>query len=181
MDEVPEGEQDGDYLLMKGRILDAAGRSGEAEKVLQEGLRRSSTRADVAQQAASLLLGRNRLKEALTILSKASKANPDNPDLLLGQAIVLALTDRTREAEQVLKQIESRWPEWDRAYVAHGLLLESIDRSDEARQKLQTATALGSTDLATRCAFARLGRQPSPDPQCACATGLRDLVFPACR
>lgn len=181
MDDVPKEEQDGDYLLMKACILDAAGRSAEAESVLQEGLRRSSSRTDVAQQAASLLLSRNRLPEALSVLRKASTADPDNPDLLLRQAMVLALAERTVEAERALKQIESRWPEWERAYVAHGLLLESINRTPEARQKLQTATALGSTDVALRCALARLGGQSSPDTECSCATGLRDLVLAACR
>jgi tetratricopeptide (TPR) repeat protein len=181
MDEVPEEERDGDYLLMKARILDAAGRSSEAEAVVQEGLRRASTRADVAQQAASLLLRRERFEEALSVFRKASKAEPDNPDLLLAQAIVLGLTDHTQEAEQVLKQIESRWPEWDRAYVAHGLLLELVGRTAEARQKLLTAMAVGSTDVALRCALARLDRQLNPISQCDCAGSLRDLLFPPCR
>jgi tetratricopeptide (TPR) repeat protein len=181
MNEVSEGDQDGDFLLMKARILDAIGRPGEAEKVLQEGLRRSSTRADVAQQAVALLLARNRMAEALNVISNASRANPDNPDLLLTQAIVLALADRPRESEQLLKKVESRWPEWDRAYVVHGLVLESSGRTAEARQKLQTATALAAADVATRCALARLNRDSSPTTQCGCANGLRDLVVPSCR
>ena len=88
--------------------------------------------------------------------------NPDNPDLLLEQAILLALTDNMPAAEQTLKQIESRWPEWDRAYLVHGLLFEQVKRTGAARQKLQTAIALGSGDLAARCALARLGGHPSP-------------------
>jgi tetratricopeptide (TPR) repeat protein len=181
MEEVSEKERDGDYLLMKARILDAAGRSEAAETSLQEGMRRASTRADVAQQAALLLIRWNRFKEALRILGGVSRVDPDNPDLMLGQAIILALMERTQDAEHTLKQIESRWPEWDRAYTAHGLLLESTGRNSEARQKLQMAIVLGSKEVVTKCALARLGRESGFDAQCACVTGLRDLVVPACR
>jgi Flp pilus assembly protein TadD len=181
MDEVPERERDGDYLLMEARILDAAGRDREAQRVLQEGLHRASMRVDVVQQAAALLVGWNRFEEAVGLFRKASAINPDDPDLLMGQAIVLALTDRTREAEEILKQIEFRWPEWGQAYITHGLLLEKSERTAEARQKLHTATALGLTNLAVRCGLARLDKQPVPSSQCACATGLRDLLIAACR
>jgi tetratricopeptide (TPR) repeat protein len=180
IDQMPEAERDGDYLLMKAHILDVAGRSAEVEKILQEGLRRSFSRPDVAQQTALLLFRHNHPAEALSALDQAAKADPDNPDLLLEQAILLALTDNTPTAEQTLKQIESRWPEWDRAYLVHGLLFEHVKRTGAARQKLQTAIALGSGDLVARCALARLGGQPSPSPQCACARGLRELVFPMC-
>lgn len=181
MQEVPEREQDGDYLLMKARILDAAGQNAEADLVLQEGLRHPFSRADVAEQAASMLFRRNRLGEAFNILNKTSKAIPDNPDLMLGQAALLASMGRRPEAEQLLEQIESRWPEWDRAYTAHGLLLESMKRTAEAQQKLQTALALASGGVATQCALARLGGQENPNPLCACTNRLEDLVFPTCR
>ena len=170
---------------MKARILEAAGQSGPAqkiaEKILAEGFRPSASRPDVAQQAALLLFRYNRPDEALTVLGQAVNANPDNPDLLLERAIILALTARTAAAEQTLQQIETRWPEWDRAYVVHGLVFESIERTAEARRKLQTATALGSTDPAARCTLARLAGQPAPSAQCACASSLRELLFPTCR
>lgn len=49
---APAGELDGDYLLMKARILDAAGQSAEGADVLREGLRLSAFRPEVARQAA---------------------------------------------------------------------------------------------------------------------------------
>jgi tetratricopeptide (TPR) repeat protein len=181
MEEVSEKERDGDYLLMKARMLDAAGRSDAAETSLQEGMQRASTRADVAQQAALLLTRWNRFEEALRILGGASRSDPDNPDLMLTQAIILALMERTQDAEHTLKQIESRWPEWDRAYAAHGLLLESTGHTSEARRKLQMASVLGSKEVVTNCALARLGGVSDLDARCACVTGLRDLLVPACR
>jgi tetratricopeptide (TPR) repeat protein len=180
IDTVPEAEQVGDYLLMKARILDAAGQSTEAEKVLQEGLRRSISRPHVAQQAALLLLQHHRPAEAQNILGLALQTNPQNADLILINAIALALMDRNSAAERALKEIELRWPEWDRPYVVHGLLLERGARPRDARQKLQTAMALGSQDLAGRCALARLATSSNPDPQCACWVGLYELLFPSC-
>ena len=101
-------------------------------------------------------------------------------DLLVTRAIVLGLIDQNSAAVKALKEIESRWPEWDRAYVAHGLLLERSGRPKEARQKLQTAIALGSRDLAVRCALARLAASPSSDAQCGCQVALKQLLLPSC-
>lgn len=148
LDKVPESGRQGDYFLMKARILDAAGRAAEADKTLQEALRRPSTRGDVALQAAWLLVSRKRLPDAMQVLRRATAADPDSPELLLGQAVVLALMDRVQEAEETLTGIERRWPEWHLAYRVHGVLLGRARRPDEARRKLQTARALGSTDSA---------------------------------
>ena len=178
IEKAPEGDQD--VLLMKARILDAAGLAGEAEKVLEEGLRRAMPRPQVAQQTALLLLRHNRKGEALDFLGKATKSYPDNADLLLTQAIVQSLTDQSALGEKTLREIESRWPEWDRAYLAHGLLLEAGGRGTEARQRLETAIVLGSQDAAARCALARVEGSASPDPRCACASGMEQLLFASC-
>jgi tetratricopeptide (TPR) repeat protein len=177
---VPNGEQTGDYLLMKARILDAAGQRAESEKVLQEGLRHSISRPEVALQALPLLVSHDRNREALDLLDHAIKSSPDSVDLLVTRAIVLGLIDQNSAAEKALKEIESRWPEWDRAYVVHGLVLERSGRPKESRQKLQTAIALGSRDLAVRCALARLASSPSPDAQCGCQVALKQLLLPSC-
>jgi Flp pilus assembly protein TadD len=179
IEKAPEGDQD--VLLMKARILDAAGLAGEAEKVLEEGLRRAMPRPQVAQQTALLLLRHNRKSEALDFLSKATRSYPDNADLLLTQAIVQSLTDQSALAEKTLREIESRWPEWDRAYLVHGLLLERGGRAAEARQRLETAIALGSQDAGARCALARVEGSASANPRCACASGMEEMLFPSCK
>lgn len=178
---VPDGERGGDYLLMKAKILDAAGQTAEAEKVLQEGLRRSPSRPQVVQQAALLLLHHRRPAEAQKILGTALQSNPQNAELMLTNALALALMDRNSAAEQALKEIELRWPEWDRPYVIHGLLSERAAQPGDARRKLQTAIALGSRDPAGRCALARVtAASINPDPQCACRGGLYESLFPSC-
>ena len=124
---------------------------------------------------ALLLLRRNRRELALDLLKRAAGANPD---LLLTRAIVLGLADQNSSAERAVKEIESQWPEWDRPYLVHGLLLER-SQPRAALQKLGAAIALGSTDPAARCALARLN-SAAQDPQCSCAGGLYELLFPSC-
>ncbi len=176
LEQVPGKEHSGDYLVLKASILDAAGQGDEAVRVLERGLRLSISRPQLTQQAALLLVRHDRKELALDLLAKADRASPD---LLLTNAMVLALMERNSAAEKVLKDIETQWPEWDRPYLVHGLLLER-GQPREARQKLQTAMALGSHDLAVRCAVARLTPSASPDRLCACANGLYEMLFPKC-
>lgn len=176
----PEGQWLGDYLLLKARLLDAAGQGAEAQKVLQEGLRYSSSHPQVAQQAALLLLRYERYAEALDTLNHAIGSAPDDPDLLLARAMVYGLMGQNVTAQRALREIQTRWPEWDRPYLAHGLLLERAGQPAAARQRLRTALALGSQDLTARCALARVTNAPAPDARCACLKDLRQWLFPSC-
>jgi tetratricopeptide (TPR) repeat protein len=176
LEQAPKSEQNGDYLLMKARILDASGQPEQAERVLLEGLRFTSTRPEIARDAAVLLIRLGRKAEALQLLSQGGT---DNADLLLMKAIVLGLMDRSSDAEKILRQIEARWPEWDRPYLVHAVLIETA-RPAEARQKAQTSAALGSQDVAVKCVLARLNRAAAPDAKCDCVKGLYELLFPTC-
>jgi tetratricopeptide (TPR) repeat protein len=176
LDEIPEDGRTGDFLLVKARILDAAGRSEEAEKLLTAGLGRTSVRPEIVQQAAMLLARRRRGEEALDLLART----PDHPEIALTRAIVLALLNRDTAAGKLLESIESRWPEWDRPYLLHGLLLERAQKGKQAVEKLRTAMALGSQDLGARCALARLSSSPLPNPQCDCLAAFENWVFPSC-
>jgi tetratricopeptide (TPR) repeat protein len=180
LEKVSEGELSGDGLLLKANILQAAGRKAEAEKVLDLGLSKVSTKPQVVQQAVLMLLRLNRKADAVDLLEKAISANPQDSDLPLTKAIMLGLMERLPAAESTFGEIESRWPEWDKAYLAHGLFLERSARPDEARQRLQIAAALGCQDPALRCALARLAGLSSPAPECACLTGLEQLLLPGC-
>ncbi len=179
IENVPEGERAGDYLLMKARILDAAGKRAEAEQALREGLWRATSRPEVLQEAAFLLVRHDRKPEALEVLARAIGSNTGDPDLLLARAVVLALMDRTPGAEKALRELESRWPEWYRPYLVHGLLLEQSARKTEAARKLRTAVALGPQDPAAGCALARISGA-APTPPCACLNGLYQSLFPSC-
>ena len=176
LDQLPGQQRSGDYLLLKAKILDAAGQAAESEKVLEQGMQLSFSHPQLAREAALLLVRHNRKELALDLLTSAAG---NNPDLLLTRAMVLALMDRSSLAEKALKGIESQWPEWDRPYVVHGLLIENA-RPHEAAQKLQTAIALGSQDPAARCAMSRLASGAATDPQCSCAGGLYEMLFPPC-
>ena len=180
IDGVPEEQQTGDFLLMKARILDAAGRPAEAAKILIEGLGQSISRPTVVEQAALLLLRQGRKADALRLVAEASGKSAGDAGLLLTHAVTLALMGRTDEAEKALRRLQSRWPEWERPYVVHGLLLEDLNRTADARRKLQTAAALGARDPDTRCGLARLSGVPAADPDCACRRGLATLLPLSC-
>jgi tetratricopeptide (TPR) repeat protein len=176
LEKTPAQRRSGDYLLLKAKILDAAGQAAESEKVLEQGLQLAISRPQIAREAALLLVRHDRKELALEFLAKAAGSNPD---LLLTRVIVLALADRNSTAEAALQEIEFQWPEWDQPYVVQGLLLEK-SRPREARQKFQTAIALGSQDAAARCALARLVSAAPADPECSCAGGLYEILFPPC-
>jgi tetratricopeptide (TPR) repeat protein len=180
LETIPKEEMTGDGLLLKAELFDAAGKESEAEKTLDQGLRQASVKPRMVQQAAVLLVRRNRKADALELVEKAIQANPQDSDLPLTKAIVLGLMDRIPAADKVLKDIELASPEWDRAYLVHGLLLERTGRPRDARQKLQTASALGSQDPSLRCALARLAQTPNPGAECTCLVGLEQLLIPGC-
>jgi tetratricopeptide (TPR) repeat protein len=177
LNQVPAELRNGDYFLTEARILQAAGQSAEADKMLSQGLHLSISGPSEIKQAAAMLIHERRDAEALNLLNEAVKAHPEDPDLLLTQAVATGLSDG-EESEKIFKRIESRWPEWDRAYLAHGVLLEQSSRLREAEQKLKIARALGSKGHLTTCAMARATASPSPDSQCD-RVGLRDVIAPS--
>ena len=176
LESTPINRKTGDYLLLKAKILDAAGRREQSAKTLEEGLSLSTSNPKIAQEAARLLVGQDRKDRALAFLSEA--ANGD-PDLLLMRAMVLALLNQNAAAEKALKNIQSQWPEWDRPYIVEGLLLEKTD-ARAAKQKFQTAIALGAQDISVRCALARLGSGASSDDGCSCEESIRQMIIPSC-
>ena len=63
LERLPASERSGDYLVLKAAILDAAERSADAEKVLDEGLRLPISRPQVRRQAARLLVATPALRQ----------------------------------------------------------------------------------------------------------------------
>jgi tetratricopeptide (TPR) repeat protein len=175
LDQAPE-KGSGDYYLLKSSILDAAGESAGAEKALDQGMRLTIARPQIVQRVVLSLIRRDRKNLALDLLDRTKGLSAE---LGITQAIALGLANRGAEAEKAVKEIESERPEWDRAYLVHGLLLER-DQPAMAAQKLRTALALGSQDVAARCALARVTHTAAPDPPCSCARGLLELLLPRC-
>ena len=175
---VPSASRTNEFLLVKSRILEAAGRRDEAAELLTAGLRDTTVRRELAAEVVIQLLRFSREKEAVALIERSVAVSPGDSDLLLTRAMVLAVAGQSEEAEKQLKAIESRWPEWDRPYLVHGLLLEAGKRKSEAMQKLKLALSLGSEDPAGRCAVARLSGVARTD--CACSVGLREFALQTC-
>jgi tetratricopeptide (TPR) repeat protein len=172
---VPDADQCGDCLLLKATILDSQGDLSQAEQTLEGGLRLTLMRPAVARLATALLVRHGRQNMALELLTKAAGSHQE---LLLTKVVVLGLMEQDAAAEILVKDLESRWPEWDQPYIVHGLLLERM-HPREAAQRIRTALALGSNEPAAACALARMAGQTA-DPRCACAHGLRDLLYSSC-
>jgi Flp pilus assembly protein TadD len=177
---IPDHGSNPGAILLKARILDAAGRTAEAREALNEGLAGTAPPPEFVPPAALLLARYGGRQEALEVLERTARTAPDNAEVALAHAIVLVLLGHGPDAEKALKTIESRWPEWDRPYVVHGLVLEHAGRKLEAAGKLRTATALGSGDPAAECALSRLAGQPATGPQCACAADLERWLLSSC-
>jgi tetratricopeptide (TPR) repeat protein len=181
LEKVPDGVDRGDYLLMKAKILDAAGQAPEADRTIEESLRYAISRPRLAEESALLLVGHNQGAKALDLIREAMQSTPDDPGLMLAKAVVLSVVKRNAEAGKVVMEIENRWPEWDRAYVIQGLLLERESRLVEARRSIQIALALGTRDPAAQCALARMTASAPPAIQCSCQPGIYEPFFASCK
>jgi len=88
LEQTPEAERGGDYLLLRARPPGCVRPKVEAEKLLQAGLRQSSSRRRWRSKAALLLRSPDRQKEALLCRAVHYRALR-NADLRLMRAIVL--------------------------------------------------------------------------------------------
>jgi Flp pilus assembly protein TadD len=181
LEKAPEGADRGDYLLMKAKILDAAGQATEAERTIEEGLRYAISRPRLAEESALLLVGHSQAAKALDLIGEAMQSMPYDAGLMLAKAVALSALGRNAEAGKVVKDIESRWPEWDRAYVIEGLILERESKLAEARRSLQIALALGTRDSAAQCALARITNSAPQATECSCQSGIYALFFAPCK
>ena len=179
LEKAPNGEDTGDYLLLKADLLDAAGQIAEADQVLDESLRHAISRPRLVQEAALLLIRHHQNAKALELVMRALKSSED-AGVMLTRVVVLSSMGRNEDAEKAVKEVQNRWPEWDRPYLLEGLLKERVSRPIEARDKIQIALALGSQEPAARCALARISSN-TPDASCACISGLYEAFFAACR
>jgi tetratricopeptide (TPR) repeat protein len=181
LEKLPDGMDRGDYLLMKAKILEAAGQASEADPMIDESLRFTISHPRLAEESALFLLRRGQPTRALDLIGDAMRSTPDDPGLMLVKTTVLSSLRRNEEAIKGVKEIESRWPEWDRPYVIQGLLLERESKLPEARRSLQIALALGTRDSAAQCALARVTASGIPAMECSCQPGIYEPFFPACQ
>lgn len=157
LERVPAvNRESGEFLLLKARFLDSAGRGAEAQKLLanpRAWASAASSSPRVAQHAAELLVKHARYRETAQLLSRAvqQQGASANRELLLSEAVAVALDGRLGEAEQRLKRVEERWPEWDLPYRVHGTVLAASRRDRDAAQRFQTAAVLGAGQAHSAC------------------------------
>src|SRR5436309_2604684 len=65
MDRIPQARRTGDYYLARAQMLDACGRPDDAAAALNQALHANPTRADLYRYAASFLMEKGRVADAL--------------------------------------------------------------------------------------------------------------------
>jgi Flp pilus assembly protein TadD len=180
IEKLPAGQETGDALLVKARILDAAGRTAESDQALAEGLRHAVSRSQLVEDSVLLLLRHKQAGRALKAVDSALAAAPADAGLRLVRAVTLHALGRDADAERELGDIERRWPEWDRPYLIDGLILQRLARPAEARRRIDIALSLGIRDAAAQCALGLANPGAAPEPQCACQPGVYEPFFAPC-
>lgn len=155
LDAFPQAKRSAEYLVLRARALDAAGRVEESLVSLAQGIKPGELVPAVSRQASLLLVKHGRYSEALELLANAVAAAPGDEELRLTEAIVLALSGNDSAAGEKLRRIEGRWPEWNRPWLVHGLLLKDLKRDAEAASKFRNAALLGAGGKAASCASLR--------------------------
>ncbi len=181
LEQVPDGIDTGDRLLLRAKILDSSGRHSEAGKVIDESLHLVISRPKLAEELALLLARHQQARKALSIIEQALKSAQDDPGLMLAKVVVLACLNRPDDAEKGVKELEGRWPEWDQPYVIEGHLLEREGRLDEAQRRIRIAVALGTRDPAALCAQARMAAAGAATDECSCRQSISALLLSDCQ
>ncbi len=146
LDAVPAPGRNGDYYLLRARILDSLGGFDQAVEALNRALHAAPSRADLYLQACAFLMKHKKYPEGLELLKQSEQYVPGSPELQLARAIFLEMSNQTAEATRQLAGIQAQWPEWAAPYVIHGIVQQSQHQAAEAKQLLETAIALGSKD-----------------------------------
>jgi predicted Zn-dependent protease len=81
MDQIPQEGRTGDYYLARMQMLEALGRSAEAEGAFKEALKARPTRPELYRQVALLLIKKQRNADAIRLLDEAGRILPNDPDI----------------------------------------------------------------------------------------------------
>jgi cellulose synthase operon protein C len=111
MDRIPQQGRSGDYYLARMQMLEALGKSADAEVAFKEALKAKPTRPELYRQAALVLIKKQRNAEALQLLDEAGRILPDDPDLSLVKAIAFEPGTNSQQSQRLLNDLQTRWPE----------------------------------------------------------------------
>ena len=149
---IPTAEHTADVLLLKARLLDAAGEDTRSVELLEAGLQPTVANSQIACGAASLLVKHGRLENALSLLKDISQdSSGGDPHAAVNRAGILALLNRTEDAAKAIKAAEQQWPDFAPAYLMQAYILAGRGQTAEAKKKARIAASMGVPAAATRC------------------------------
>lgn len=144
LERMPEPARNAEYHLAHAQMLDAAGKTADADAALAEARQVAPGQPQVYRQAVALLVKQGRAADALRWIEEAAAAFPDDREVLLLEATTYELAKRSADAERLLTDIQNRWPEWPAVWMAHGIILATHQRAAEAKQAVEIAITLGA-------------------------------------
>lgn len=149
-----EGETASSLALL-GEILEARGRSADAEAVLREALRCDPGNTLIATKLATALLSRNQAHDALDLIDVLISRNGATPALLLLRAqSLLAIGDHQR-AIQAFQQTVTSVPANGTAWLGLAAALADDGQHAAAEAAIKRAAVHGHDNAQTRFVLAR--------------------------
>lgn len=142
-------------MIVKGRILNALGRSDEAESMLAEAVKRHPERIRLRLLYARLLVHSSKLDDARTQFEVLLKQSPDDREILLSLALVTMENGMDSEAEKYFKKLLSLGFMKNKANYYLGKLKERQGDYKAAQQYYQEVGA-GKDFMAAQVALAQL-------------------------
>ena len=111
LDVIPQEDRSGDYYLARMQMLEALGKTAEADAALKAALNAKPMRPDLYRQTALLLIKKQRTSEALRLLDEGGRNLPNDPDISLIRSIAMESGKNSQQSEAWLNDLQNRWPE----------------------------------------------------------------------
>ena len=129
---LPGSNQDVAPLLLRARLLQSMGRTGEALPLLEKGIKQHPDDKRLRLTYARLLVEQDRLNEAKSEFSGLVQQFPDDDDLRFSLALVCLEGEAWDEAEVYLQQLVERGSHVDAAHYNLGRAYEEQHDTESA-------------------------------------------------
>jgi tetratricopeptide (TPR) repeat protein len=123
-----------EYRLDQGRVSEALGSTGEAEKAFQAAIREAPSFLEAYGELAGLLLDEGRSKEAAFLLASVVRWHPERPELGILLAEALSREGYLEKAKELYRTLLVNDPKGQKASVIREALAE-LEKSETAEPK----------------------------------------------
>ncbi len=148
----------GPFVASLGAALNAAGRSGDAVRLLEQALTAGYQDTGIYLGLASAHLELGRVMDAGRVLDEARRKDPSDPHVLFNLGLVLTQAEMWNRAVRTLAEVQRQWPRSAQVCYLLGVALVNDNRPAAGRMQLERALEL-DPDLPQRGAVEALLRR----------------------